>query len=161
MVNSLGTLAWPPAHACSPAKTANSLPSFSTPGFRQTKPPPLQPTTWETTTAVDSINVSDHSDPITPNPLKRTSSDPDAVQEPSPQAYKRPKKATTSSDKENLLPTEPRADPKDTPSFISRLVSKAATLSAPDPPKETNSSLPQWMEADSDLLDVSFMLLTE
>lgn len=132
------------------AGAPSNLPSFSTPGFRQPKPPPVQ------TPILEPIVISDYSNPPTPNALKRTSSDPDVVPDPSPQAHKRPKKTRPLAEKENLSPTDPSTDSKEAKStFISRLVHNAAASILPDYPKEHDSSRPHEMEAHSDLMEVS------
>jgi hypothetical protein len=131
------------------AGAPSGLPSFSTPGFRQPKPPSIQTSTSEL------IVVSD-SDPSTPSALKRTSSDPDVLSGPSPQAYKRPKKTRLAAEKENLMPTDPYTNSKENKSaFISRLVNNASTPPGPSRTTNQDSSRPSWMEAHLDLMEVS------
>lgn len=138
------------------AKTPHNLPSFSTPGFRQTKPQPLQKNVLRSAHNTERIHLSDPSTPSTPNPLKRASSDPSFVSDPSPQLPKRSKNMTLGLEKENILLKEPAIKPKENSStFMSRLVDRAAASSISGPSRESGSSYPPWMETHLDLLEVS------
>ncbi|KAJ3573735.1 hypothetical protein NP233_g2250 [Leucocoprinus birnbaumii] len=131
--------------------SSSGLPAFSTPGFRQAKPSPILTTTSE------PIVISDYSNPETPHPLKRNSSDPDVVPDPSPQAFKRPKRAVIASDKENRPPPKvtSSSSKETTPTYVSQLASKAVASPSPSSSMNQSASRPAWMEAHVDLMEVS------
>lgn len=138
------------------AVASTSLPSFSTPGFKQAKPLPIQTS--------DPIIISDDSNHGTQNVLKRTSSDSDVSPDPPPQAFKRSKKVLTTSDKENLPPKasrsslSPSSKTGDDLKSSSQLTSEITFLADPGHLARQN---PPWMDAHLDLMEVCSIITIE